>query len=319
MERITLVDNNRQVGMLQALKFKPDEQHIIIGCGGIGFWLGILLTMLGAQDIVIMDGDRIDASNLSRLPVPQTWIGTNKAVALRKTLRSLRPDLRVVCFTTHITVDTLSLLEQFTLKREKTHTQSYYNRSGDIGTTVWDTTDDANIQSKINAYVKTLEDKQHEGRYYGSREEVNRIFYRKIGYEGFNVGSYNEFEVWTQGDYTTGYRTTSANAVSSVMAAGFGVFARYLVPKHDVQLNLSNIITEEVARCTLLKAKMKTDALRRRQELAKAKRDEAKKKLATPSSVSKEKKKPSKKTSGIRVPRGSLPKTVRSVATTARV
>lgn len=225
MERITLVDETRQQGMLDALGLQNSENdfHIIIGCGGIGFWLGVFLVMLGARDIVAMDGDKIDYTNLSRLPIPQTWVGLNKAVALRKMIRSLRPDVIATIFTTHITPDTLNLLEQFCIKRHKNH---YYTAT----TTVWDTTDDARIQGRINEYVAKL-----------SRQYNVNVEYRKIGYEGFNIGAYKEYQVWTQDNYETGYRTTQANAISSALAAGIGMFARYLTDK-DVNINLKELI-----------------------------------------------------------------------------
>jgi hypothetical protein len=244
MERISLVDDSRQAGMLQSLHFNPLDTHVIIGCGGIGFWLGLMITMIGATELVIMDGDKIDNSNLSRLPVPQTWIGQNKAVALRKMIRMLRPDVRVVCFTTHITPDTIDLLKQFsqeTIKKRK-HQHPYV----DPKMTVWDTTDDAKIQHKINDYVKELR----------KSKTTKDVIYRKIGYEGFAIGSYADFSVWTQEDYTTGYRTTNANAVSSALAAGMGFLARYLVPMEDVEVNLSSLIREK-AKCTTSKEKTK--------------------------------------------------------------
>jgi len=225
MERITLVDNSRQAGMQEALNIPQNEAHMIIGCGGIGFWLGIMLAMMGAQKFIIMDGDKIDNSNLSRLPVPQTWIGVNKAVALRKTIRTLRPDCVVTCLTTHITPDTLNIIEQFF----KGQGREYYSRIDTL--TVWDTTDDARIQSKIHATVKKL------------KEEVSRVHYRKIGYEGFKVANYANYSVWTQEGYTTGYRTTQANSVSSVISAGMGMFSRYLTEK-DVNIDLRELIMQ---------------------------------------------------------------------------
>jgi len=224
MERITLVNEDRQVAMNQALGIVPEEVNVIIGCGGIGFWLGLLVAMVGGRYFVLFDGQNIDNSNLNRLPVPQTWVGQNKAVALRKMIRILRPDTVVT------TEDTLSMLEKLSSKIKKE--QNYYSRTANV-LNVWDTTDDARIQTKINAYVNTL----------SKNREWNKVRYRKIGYEGFKVGSYKDYQVWTQEGYTTGYRTTQANAVSSVISAGLGFFASYLTDK-DVAVDLRELITK---------------------------------------------------------------------------
>lgn len=231
MERVTLVDDSRQELMAQELGLRQHlERHIIIGCGGIGCWLGLLLTMLGGQYFVLMDGDKLDASNLSRLPVPQTWIGQNKAVALRKLIRTLRPDTIVTCLTAHINPDTLDLLDKFTQDLSLGSYQYHDNQC----VNVWDTTDDARIQKRISAYVDTMR----------SRNRYPRITvrYRKMGYDGFKIGSYKDMNTWKlPDDYTPGYRTTNANAVSSAIAAGLGIFGAYL-SANDVNVDLKKLI-----------------------------------------------------------------------------
>ena len=223
MERITLVDNSRQTGMQQELRMREDELHMIIGCGGIGFWLGIMLAMMGESKFILMDGDKIDNSNLNRLPTPQTWIGLNKAVALRKMIRLLRPDCVVTVLGTHITPETLNIIEQAFTKGMPSYGRAYSNM------TVWDTTDNAEIQRKIHETVR------------GLRREDEDIKYRKLGYEGFKVANYEQYSVWTPEGYTTGYRTTQANAVSSALSAGIGLFSRYLT-KNDVNVDLRQLI-----------------------------------------------------------------------------
>ena len=223
MERITLVDNSRQTGMQQELRMRDNETHMVIGCGGIGFWLALLLCMMGESRFILMDGDKIDNSNLNRLPTPQTWLGLNKAVALRKMIRLLRPDCIVTVLGTHITPDTLNIIEQF-FNRRNDH---YFQRIEHL--TVWDTTDNAEIQKKIHNTVK------------GIRRGADKVVYRKLGYEGFKVANYEHYSVWTPEGYTTGYRTTQANAVSSVLSAGIGLFSRYLTDQ-DVNVDLKKLI-----------------------------------------------------------------------------
>ena len=71
------------------------RQHCIIGCGGIGYWTAIFLAMLGATQITIVDHDVIEATNLPRLPIPLRYRGKLKTLALKATIRLLRPTVKV--------------------------------------------------------------------------------------------------------------------------------------------------------------------------------------------------------------------------------
>jgi len=224
IESLNHVDYSRQSDLDAVLtpKLAKGDVNIIVGCGGIGFWLGIQLAMLGYRHFILVDGQSVDYSNLNRLPVPQTWVGTNKAVALRKVIRSMRLDTVVMAMSTNIAKDTLSILKNAT-KRFKSMTTQYYASSSPA--TLWDTTDDAKIQTQIHEYVKS----------------INNMEYRKLGYEGFDIGCYKDYSVWTPDDYETGYRTSNANAVTSCISAGMGIFARCLASE-DVELNLKQMI-----------------------------------------------------------------------------
>ncbi len=192
----------------------------VVGCGGIGFWATILLAMMGKENFILIDGDKIEPSNLNRLPVPQSWIGTNKSIALRKLVRSIRPATRITCITRHVVESDLDL---FTDMIRMPSNQEYTTT-----TLVIDTTDDARIQKKIYEAQATL---------------GNRIKYIKMGYEGFKVGAYKNMNVWIPEDYRPGYRTTQANAVSSVGAAVIGILSAYFSQQtpDDITCDLSQI------------------------------------------------------------------------------
>ncbi len=76
-----------------------------------------------------------------------------------------------------------------------------------------------------------------------SKEEP-RIKYRKLGYEGMDIGTYVDYSVWATTDTqeTQGYRTSAANAVSSVMAACLGMLAQGLEWNMDINLNLQEVL-----------------------------------------------------------------------------
>lgn len=207
----SLVDYSRQAEFDSNMSFRNGTYHYIIGCGGVGFWLGTLLAMQGQESFCLIDGQKIEKSNLNRLPVPPSWIGTNKAVALRKTIRTLRPLTIVQVVTTHVEENTIPFLMK----------NVGYGRI-----IVWDCTDDGRIQQKIYKLLKTRGD----------------IKYRKIGYEGFQVGSYNAYDVWLPADYAPGYRTSNACAPTSALAAVLGIVSEGLSVGHDVELNIRDFV-----------------------------------------------------------------------------
>lgn len=220
MEDLSLVDYSRQEELHQTLRLNLENINIIVGCGGIGYWTGIMLAMLGHKNFILIDGDNIDNTNLGRLPVPQTWIGRNKAIALRKGIRTLRPNTKVLCLSTHLTEDTFGIIDPMF---NKFRTDRFY---GAPSIRVWDTTDHAHVQRML----------------YNKTKERNHWHYRKLGYEAFEIGSYANMDVWTADDYTAGYRTTNANGITSALSAGIGIFAGFLRPNHDVQMDLRSII-----------------------------------------------------------------------------
>lgn len=192
-----------------------EHEHIIVGCGGIGYWLAILLALHGVPKLCLIDGDKVDSSNLNRLPVPVTWRGVNKAIALRKTLKAIRPELVVTVIPAHIE----SSFAKQTLGKL---TNGRYSQ-------IWDCTDHMPTQKALFAL---------------SKEDPTHVGYRKIGYEGMEVGTYVDYSVWATTDTAEqhGYRTSAANAVSSVMAACLGMLAQGMNIECDVNLNLKNMV-----------------------------------------------------------------------------
>lgn len=215
-----LIDYSRQRDFDNSLtNIRKQQINYIVGCGGVGFWLGIMLAMQGQENFVLIDGQTIERSNLNRLPVPPTWIGHNKAVALRKMIRFVRPMTAIHVITEHIAEDTFSIIT----------TGGPYHRLNDkdLRKTVWDCTDDARIQTKI---FKAMRD---ASRYIG---------YRKLGYEGFQVGSYKAYDVWIPGDYAPGYRTSNACASTSALAAVLGIMTEGFNIEDDVEINIADIV-----------------------------------------------------------------------------
>lgn len=207
-----LINYSRQEAMNNELGMAIGYTNVIIGCGGIGFWLGIMLAMNGYEKFILIDKDKLEPTNLNRIPAPPTWIGVNKAVALRKIMSFLRPDTAIKVIPMHIKEDTIEFFEKVVKRLPACN--------------VWDTTDNATDQQRIFKVCKGLDSSYH-----------------KIGYEGFKLGVYKNYDIWTAKDYVPGYRTTMANSCSSVMAASLGIFAKGLCDK-DFEVDLKELLTK---------------------------------------------------------------------------
>jgi molybdopterin/thiamine biosynthesis adenylyltransferase len=215
-----MVDYSRQEAMDADMEnMNRRDNVIIIGCGGVGSWVAMMLAMYGHTCITLIDGDKIAPSNLNRLPFPQTWVGRNKAIALRKVIKFLRPECHVLVSPFHVTHESL----------EHVTTLAGSMSLGYTGM-VYDCTDDARIQKVITTYCK-------EG----------NLAYRKIGYEGYRIGTYSQMDdVWIDEEqYQPGYRTTRANVLSSAMAASVGVLG-HMLNAPDVTLNMRSILEEGI-------------------------------------------------------------------------
>lgn len=188
--------------------------NIVVGCGGVGFWLGIVLAMQGSANFILVDGDSIEQSNLNRLPVPPAWVGTNKAVALRKVMRTLRPMSCVSVIPKHFNHEQPSTFTKII----STHAHSY-------GVMIWDCTDDVNAQKALFKLC-------------GEHSKS----YRKLGYEGFQVGSYRDYSLWSAGDGQRGYRTSNACAATSALSAVIGFMSEGLNIERDVDINIADLL-----------------------------------------------------------------------------
>lgn len=212
------IDYSRQEVFTRSMEgIDNEDQHVIVGCGGIGYWLAILLALHGVPRMCLIDGDKVDSSNLNRLPVPVTWRGVNKAIALRKTLKAIRPEMVVTVIPVHLEGSFAA--------------QTLMRISNGSFIQIWDCTDHMPTQKALFAL---------------SKEDARHIGYRKIGYEGMEIGTYVDYSVWASTDAveTQGYRTSAANAVSSVMAACLGMLAQGLNEERDVNLNLAAMVSQ---------------------------------------------------------------------------
>lgn len=70
----------------------------VIGCGGIGAWVGYYLGLAGVRDLRLFDGDDITDHNLNRLPFTPADIGKSKSVALAALIGAARPEAELSAY-----------------------------------------------------------------------------------------------------------------------------------------------------------------------------------------------------------------------------
>ncbi len=84
------------------------SKTLLIGAGGLGSPTALYLAAAGVGTLGIIDGDRVDVTNLQRQILHKTSdIGRPKVESARETLQALNPDVTVVPYPTRITVENI--------------------------------------------------------------------------------------------------------------------------------------------------------------------------------------------------------------------
>ena len=103
MERYSRQTILEEVG-IQGQRKLLDSKVLIIGAGGLGSPAAIYLAAAGIGTLGIVDGDRVDLSNLHRQVMHFTHdIGRPKTQSARRTLEDINPDVTVVPHQTVLT------------------------------------------------------------------------------------------------------------------------------------------------------------------------------------------------------------------------
>ena len=160
----------------------------VVGCGGTGFWTALFLAMSGVEELILIDSDMVEVSNLNRLLFDETCVGKKKTEALKGLILSVRKQVRIEIHDTRIEKP----LDCQVLRGE-----------------VFCCTDNLKSQQIICAYCKK-----------------NELSYQRIGYDGTILNVSKTFPLSFKEAEQQGYTTTPSWVIPAVFAAAAGVASR---------------------------------------------------------------------------------------------
>lgn len=165
------------------------EVASVVGCGGTGFWTALLLAMSGVKELILLDSDIVEVSNLNRLLLQESSVGKKKAEALKELISGIRKEIRI---------------EIQDMRIEKPIDCQILR--GDI----FCCTDNLKSQQIICAYCKK-----------------NELAYQRIGYDGTILNVSKTFPLSLKdADEERGYTVTPSWVIPAVFAAAAGVASR---------------------------------------------------------------------------------------------
>jgi hypothetical protein len=83
----------------QSLGISAPSSISIIGVGGVGCWAAFDFALIGAKQIILVDNDKVDVSNLNRTMFKTTHVGQYKTVAMKELILERRPNCNVISYT----------------------------------------------------------------------------------------------------------------------------------------------------------------------------------------------------------------------------
>ncbi len=161
----------------------------VIGVGGTGFWTAVFLAMSGVEEIILVDKDMVEASNLNRLPLKDSLIGVKKINAASDFISQIRSPIRI---------------EAHDMRIEKPQDCTA------LRGIVFCCTDNLKSQQIVCAYCKK-----------------NNIPYQRIGYDGTTLNVSKAFPLsFKEEAEETGYSVTPSWVIPAVFAAAAGVSSK---------------------------------------------------------------------------------------------
>ena len=160
----------------------------VVGCGGTGFWTAIFLAMSGVEELILVDNDTIEISNLNRLPLNEDCVGTKKTTVIKEFIDGIRKSIRIE-------------LHDKRIEKPKDCTI--------LRGVIFCCTDNLKSQQIVCAYCKK-----------------NDIPYQRIGYDGTILNVSKAFPLSFQEPTNQGYTITPSWVIPAVFAATAGVSSK---------------------------------------------------------------------------------------------
>jgi len=184
-----------------------DQSIIIVGCGGIGFWVAKMAAMSGINKIRLFDSDVLDITNLNRIDLPLKFLNKNKADITKLVIKQIRPDCDVISFPFNFNETFASMLD---------------------GTYDWliDCTDKISSQEKNEKIAISEEWK-----------------YMKAGYDGENFSISNEVADW--GEFQDGYSITPSWVVPAVIVSSLTIAKIMKYKNAEVCSDVKNVFNSK--------------------------------------------------------------------------
>lgn len=180
-----------------------NQSVIIVGCGGIGFWVAKLLAMSGIKKLRLFDPDVLEISNLNRIDMPTNFLNKNKADVVKFIIKELRPDCDVISFPFVLNEMNVKMLD-------------------DTYDWMIDCTDNFSSQETNQEIAKE-----------------NNIRYMKAGYDGENFSIHNEVAEW--GEAEDGYTITPSWCVPSIIIASLAVAKIMKYKDNEISSDIKNL------------------------------------------------------------------------------
>ena len=80
------------------LRLKVPKRVVVVGVGGVGSWVAYFFAKMGVEEVILVDHDTIEESNLNRTPFKYWQIGAPKVTSLAQVIVEERPDCNVMVF-----------------------------------------------------------------------------------------------------------------------------------------------------------------------------------------------------------------------------
>lgn len=197
---------------------QADVSTIVIGLGGLGSWIALDLALIGVGTLILVDPDKLEASNLNRTLFKYSQIGQLKTQAIKELILERRPDTIVVTIEDYFNTDILNK-----------YSVDY----------IFDATDNLSTRQMIHDYNQYQKQMQIP--------DFNPIPYSKCGYDGYNATlSMNDYESGRWGDegsYTVVPSFFGTPQILSAMAV-IEMLLNYSAQEYSYNFNVKKLLNK---------------------------------------------------------------------------